>query len=230
VVHQGALHRHAQAVCRLVSSATAWADARSLFKQFDFNILFLAGALGTFPLIVPPFFLPLYAQSLKLSATLGAVLVCVWNFASALGRILTGLAADRFLGPINTLFVVLVLIALSLLVVWPVSSSFAPVLIFAILNGAASGGFFSIMPTVVGNVMGTQRMATAFGMIVTGWTAGYLAGSPIAGFLLTAFGGADSGIAAYRPAMFYAGGIAAAAAALVAALRIRKSPHLLLKM
>lgn len=205
-------------------------DARSLFKQADFNVLFLAGALGTFPLIVPPFFLPLYAQSLHLSASLGAVLVCVWNFSSALGRIFTGVAADRFFGPLNTLFIVLTLIALSLLILWPTSTSFAPVLIFTIVNGAASGGFFSIMPTVVGSVMGTQRMAVAFGMIVTGWTGGYLAGAPIAGYLLSAFGGAGKGISAYRPAMFYAGGIAAAAAALVALLRIRKSPHLMLKM
>jgi MFS family permease len=202
----------------------------SLFKQLDFNLLFLAGSLGTFPLIVPPFFLPLYAQSLHLSATLGAVLVSAWNFSSALGRIFTGLASDRLFGPINTLFIVMSLICMSLLVLWPTSTSFAPLLIFTIINGAASGGFFSIMPTVVGSVMDAQRMATAFGMIVTGWVGGYIAGAPIAGYLLNAFGGAPHGISAYRPAMFLAGGIAAAAAALVAGLRFRKSPHVMIKM
>ncbi|RSH83142.1 uncharacterized protein EHS24_006801 [Apiotrichum porosum] len=202
----------------------------SLFKQFDFNILFLAGALGTFPLIVPPFFLPLYAQSLHLSASLGAVLVCVWNFSSAIGRIFTGVCSDRLFGPLNTLFLILSLIALSLLVIWPASTSFGPVLVFTFVNGAASGGFFAIMPTVVGSVMGTQHMAVAFGMIVSGWVGGYLAGAPIAGYLLAAFGGTGHGISAYRPAMFWAGGIAAVAAALIGILRVRKSPHLTIRM
>lgn len=202
----------------------------SLFKNSDFLFLFVAGALGTFPLIVPPFFLPLYAQSLHLSATLGAVLVCVWNFSSAVGRVFTGICSDRVFGPLNTLFLILSLIALSLLVIWPTSTSFGPVLVFSLINGAASGGFFAIMPTVVGSVMGTQLMAVAFGMIVTGWVGGYLAGAPIAGYILTAFGGTGHGISAYRPAMFYAGGIAATAALLIGALKFRRSPHLMIKM
>lgn len=203
---------------------------RTLFKQLDFNLLFIAGVFGTFPLIVPPFFLPLYAQSLKLSPTLGAILVSVWNFASAVGRVFTGILSDRLLGPVNTLLFILLLLALSLLAIWPASTSFGPVLIFSLINGAASGGFFSIMPTVVASVMGTQRMAVAFSMVVSGWAGGYIAGAPIAGFLLAAFGGEGGGIASYRPAMWYAGGMAAAAAVAVAYLRYRKSPHLMIKM
>jgi hypothetical protein len=46
-----------------------------LFKDFKFAVLFIAGAVGTFPLLVPPFFLPLYSASLGLSASTGAGLV-----------------------------------------------------------------------------------------------------------------------------------------------------------
>ncbi|KAL1405700.1 hypothetical protein Q8F55_007368 [Vanrija albida] len=202
----------------------------SLFRNLDFLVLFASGALATFPLFVPPFFLPLYAQSMHLSGTTGAVLVCVFNFSSAIGRIVTGFLSDRLLGPLNTLCTVLFITCISLLVLWPSSVSLAPLIVFVLVNGASSGGFFAIMPTVVNTIMGSQRMTVAFGMIVTGWTGGYLMGAPIAGYLLAAYGGQDRGIVAYRPAVFWAGGMAAGAALLVGFLRWRKSPHLMIKM
>lgn len=236
MVCQGTHHGRAQGVCRLVSKALLPQAAlysrppRSLFRNLDFLVLFASGALATFPLFVPPFFLPLYAQSMHLSGTTGAALVCVFNFSSAIGRILTGFLSDRLLGPLNTLFAVLFVTCLSLLVLWPSSVSLAPLIIFVLVNGASSGGFFAIMPTVVNNIMGSQRMTVAFGMIVTGWGGGYLMGAPIAGYLLAAYGGQERGIAAYRPAVFWAGGMAAGAALLVAFLRWRKSPHLMIRM
>ncbi|WOO80772.1 Aspyridones efflux protein apdF [Vanrija pseudolonga] len=202
----------------------------SLFKSWDFVLLFLAGALGTFPLFVPPFFLPLYAQSLGLSTSTGAVTVAVFNFSSAVGRFLTGFVSDRLLGPINTLFAVLFITGFSLLALWPSSVSLAPLMVFVIINGTASGGFFAIMPTVVGSVLGMQRLAVAFGMIVTGWAGGYTMGSPIAGYLLGAYGGAGRGIAAYRPAVFFAGAMAMGGALMVGILRWRKSPQWKIKM
>ena len=46
---------------------------------------------------------------------------------------------------------------------------------------------------------------------LTGWTGGYLMGTPIAGYLLEAGGGGQDGLGGvdvYRPAIFYAGGVA----------------------
>lgn len=136
-------------------------------------MLFIAGAVATFPLFVPPFFLPLYANSLRLSSSAGAGLVAAFNFSSALGRLLCGFSSDK-LGPLNTLFLSLLLTALSMLVLWPVSISLAPLIVFVIINGMANGGFFATMPTVVGNVFGSARVSVAMGMIVTGWGGGYL--------------------------------------------------------
>lgn len=39
----------------------------SLFRDFKFAMVFIVGAIATFPLCVPPFFLPLYARSLGFS-------------------------------------------------------------------------------------------------------------------------------------------------------------------
>lgn len=46
-------------------------------------------------------------------------------------------------------------------------------------------------------------------------------GAPIAGFLLEAYGGAEGGLQAYRPAMFYAGSLTVVATALILVARFR---------
>lgn len=144
-----------------------------LFKDFRFVILFLAGAVATFPLLVPPFFLPLYSTSLGLSSSTAAALVAGFNLSSAVGRIGSGLLSDR-LGPLNTLAGSLALNGLSLLALWPVSTSLGPLIAFVVLNGTAAGGFFALMPTVAGAVFGSARVSVALGMLVTGWSGGYL--------------------------------------------------------
>lgn len=105
-----------------------------------------------------------------------------------------------------------------------------PLVIFVVVNGAANGGFFAAMPTVVGNVFGSVRVAVAMGIIVTGWTRGYLLGVPIAAYLLDAFGGMDDGIKAYRPAMYYAGSMSMAATILVGGMRLRSDKILIKKV
>jgi len=146
---------------------------RNLFKDVRFATLFIAGAIATFPLFIPPFFLPLYSSSLGLSPSAGAGLVAGFNFSSAVGRLCCGFLSD-LIGPVNTLLISLILSALSMLAIWPVSNSLGPLILFVIINGAANGGFFSTMPTVVGSVFGSRRVSVAMGMIVTGWAGGYL--------------------------------------------------------
>ncbi|KAL5336312.1 major facilitator superfamily domain-containing protein [Aspergillus crustosus] len=196
-----------------------------LFRDARFTLLFFAGALATFPLLVPPFFIPLYTDSLGLKSSVGAAVVATFNFSSALGRLLCGLCCDK-VGPLNTLFISLLLSAVSMLVLWPVSNSIGPLIAFVIINGMSNGGFFSTMPTVVGEVFGSARVGVAMGMIVTGWMGGYFLGAPIAGFILDASGGEESGIKAFRPAIFYAGGMALAAALLAATMRLKMARSL----
>lgn len=154
-------------------------------------MLALGSAIGTFPLLVPPFFLPLYTNSLGEAASVGSVLLAVFNVSSALGRVSFGALCD-VCGPITSLSLALILSALSLLAIWPVSSSLvrvivvviirlkltedlqAPLIIFAILNGFGNGGFFSTIPSVVAHMYGPIRVTTVFSMVLTGWAAGYL--------------------------------------------------------
>lgn len=126
---------------------------RRLFRDPIFLLLFLAAAIATFPLFVPPFFLPLYAGSLGLSPSwvvvaphcrasnradfclrsAGAGLVAGFNFSSAVGRLACGFMCDK-LGAVNTLLFSLVISAGSMLVLWPLSDSIAPLVAFAVIN------------------------------------------------------------------------------------------------
>lgn len=195
---------------------------RRLFKSSSFSVLFIASAVGCFPLFVPPFFLPLYTKSLGFSSSVGAGLVAGFNLSSAAGRVMCGLFCDR-MGALNTLLLSLVLTTVSMLAIWPVSTSLGPMCVFVIINGAANGGFFSTVPTVVSNVFGSERMGSAMGIMVIGWLGGYLCGSPIAGYILDASGGENGGPGAYRPAMYYAGSLAVASGVLVMWVRWRES-------
>ncbi|KAK4692793.1 hypothetical protein P7C71_g4478, partial [Lecanoromycetidae sp. Uapishka_2] len=65
------------------------------------------------------------------------------------------------------------------------------------------------------------------GMIITGWAGGYLMGAPIAGYLLEAYGGENSTLSAYHPAMFYAGSMALGASGLVGLVRLNIDKALL---
>lgn len=55
-------------------------------------------------------------------------------------------------------------------------------------------------------------------------------GSPIAGYLLDAYGGTEAGLSAYRPAIFYAGSLVLASAGLLLAVRLMMNRKILAKV
>ena len=202
----------------------------SLFKSMPFCCVFLAGAVGTFALFVPPFFIPLFAHSIGLSASTGAGIVAAFNACTAIGRLGAGFACDRF-GPTNMLLLTMALNAVSMFAIWPVSDTIGPLFVFAAINGIANGSFFVTMPTAIGRMIGPGQAAVGMGMAITGWTGGYLMGSPIAGILITAAGAEKAHtVVPYRAAIFYAGGVALASATFVLLARLRMDTKLIKKM
>jgi len=151
--------------------------SRGLFRDPKFLLLFVGSGIATFPLLVPPFFIPLYANSVGASAALASGLLAIYNLASAVGRVGFGMLGD-FIGPISSLVLSLTVNALSMLAIWPVSTSIAPLVVFIVVNGISSGGFFALIPSVVGSVYGNTRTANALAMTVSGWGFGYFFVSP----------------------------------------------------
>lgn len=196
----------------------------SMFRSGTFIATFVASTIGVFALFVPNYYLPLFAQSIGLSPTTGAGLVAAFNACSAIGRFVAGPLCDK-LGPLNMFVVTMALNAVSMLAIWPVSSTLGPLVLFAILNGVANGAYFTTQPTVVAGIFGPGRAAVAMSMSVAGWTGGYLMGTPIAGYLLKAAGGRQDAasrqsVDVYRPAIFYAGGTATVSALCVIFARL----------
>lgn len=202
----------------------------SLFRSWSFSFIFLAASTGVFALFVPPYFLPLFAQSLGLSSTTGAYIVASFNFCAALGRLGSGLLCDR-IGAVNTFLLASLLNAISMFAIWPVSNMLPTLIVFAFINGLANGAFFTTLPTVIGNIYGPAKSGVAMAMNTTGWSIGYFMGAPIAGYLLQAAGGVKEGsIASYRPAIFYAGGVALVSTVFVLLARLRLNSKLMMKI
>ncbi|CAN9079325.1 unnamed protein product [Alternaria sp. RS040] len=197
----------------------------SMFCSIPFLATFIASAVGVFALYIPPYYLPLFAQSIGLSSATGAALVSAFNACDAIGRFCAGPLCDK-VGPLNMFVMVMVVNAVSMLAIWPVSDTLTPLVIFATVNGIANGAYFTTQPTVVAGIFGPGRATVAMSMSVTGWSAGYLMGAPIAGYLLQAAGagkqnaGVGQSVEVYRPAIFYAGGMATLSALFVILARL----------
>ncbi|GAA5857968.1 hypothetical protein JCM8547_006643 [Rhodosporidiobolus lusitaniae] len=202
----------------------------SLLKDSRLAILLLGTSISLFPLLVPPFFLPLYGTTMGLSTIASSCILAGYNLASGLGRIAFGLTADGALGSLNSLVLCLSLVGISTLLIWPLATSLPPLIFFAVVNGICAGGMFSLIPGVLASVFGTTGLKTMFMMYATSGAPGYLLGSPIAGFLIQAYGGADKGYSAYRPAIFYSGALSMLSAGLVLTVRLRVSKELWKKL
>lgn len=99
--------------------------------------------------------------------------------------------------------------AFTTLALWTCSSTLAPLLIFAILNGLANGSFFVTLPIAVARLVGEKQAVRGVSIALTGWTAGFLTGGLIAVFLIDSTNADQQhSIVHYRPAIFYADGSA----------------------
>ena len=157
----------------------------SYLKDLNFNLLLAATAFITFSLFVPAFFLPSYAVAAGFSAETGAWLVAGFNLASAVGRIMFGFLADGRIGPLTSLCLAMLLMAISILSIWMASGALlAPLICFLLINGAASGALLSLQAPVCSSLYGVSAMSTTLAMLTMSRSFGAAFGPAIAGYLL----------------------------------------------
>ncbi|EXK82650.1 hypothetical protein FOQG_13073 [Fusarium oxysporum f. sp. raphani 54005] len=201
----------------------------SQLKSMPFLTLTMSGAVGVFALFVPPFFLPVFARSIGLSASTGAGLVAGFGASTAVGRLFGGWICDR-IGAFNSLALAALINSVSMLAIWPVSSSLPPLFAFAIINGCANGSFFVALPTAVA-ALAPGSAAASISLMTSFWTPGYLMGAPLAGILIDAAGASEaSSIEPYRAAIFYAAGVGSAATFLIVVSRLMLSKKLIKRL
>lgn len=132
------------------------------------------------------------------------------SIGSTVGRF--GLSAiGDYAGPLNMWFLCQ-LLATSLFILWPTVNAYATLILFAIAYGLATGGFVSLYPMCITNVLGADNLAEKIGRwamidegrlvcsgrrpltrpppfitrysVYNGFIFGTIAGGPIAGALI----------------------------------------------
>ncbi|KAF9377041.1 hypothetical protein CPB97_010454 [Podila verticillata] len=117
------------------------------------------------------------------TATTGALLIGILNGASLLGRLSLGFVTDR-VGRINMLFICALISGLSILCIWSVATTVPVLTAFAVVYGFTCGGYFSVIPSVIADIYGLDRLTTVTGLLYGSIGFGYLIGSPVSGYLL----------------------------------------------
>lgn len=131
-------------------------------------------------------YLPDFAESQGTGEVAAAALVAVVGGASIAGRLVLGVLADR-LGRIVTYQACFLVMALSY-GIWLVAPSYGWLVVFALVMGAAYGGFIALSPAVAAEVFGVAGLGGLLGLLYTGAGLGALVGPPLAGLLIEATG------------------------------------------
>lgn len=104
---------------------------------------------------------------------IGIVILACWNLASTLGRVIAGWVADTLLGPVESLAICMLFMALSSLIVWPLSSSIGIFSVYLIFNGIGCGAFFSLTPIAVSATFGGENTLSIIPVVWTTWFCGF---------------------------------------------------------
>jgi MFS family permease len=197
---------------------------------------FVAQAIGTtfhgMAYYIPLFFFSSYAQSLNYSAVAGANFIAINNACNALGKIVIGFLADRYLGRINTLALTTLVSAVGTAAFWIPSTltrgipeSRGLFIAFSITYGTFASAYVSLFPASLVELFGPAQYASVNGLLYMLRGFGGLAGAPLGAALIRGSPGATRQHAYWTPSILTASLLAAATAAVVWVLyEARKRP------
>ena len=164
-------------------------EARAILEIAAFRdppyLLFSIGLFFAFTgLYFPFFYISVYgSRILGLRSESSFYLVPILNGASAFGRIIPGLIADRT-GSLN-LFIPCAFASAILVFAWQAIANPASITVFALLNGFFSGAVLSLPPTIIARLSpDLDHVGTRMGMSFAFSGFGLLIGNPIAGAIM----------------------------------------------
>lgn len=160
--------------------------APSPLRTEAFAVMYVSGVLLSLALFLVFIFLVPFAEENGVGKVAAAALVGVVGAASIVGRLVLGLLADR-VGAIRMYRACFFVIALSY-TLWLAGARYGVLLGFAVLFGAAYGGFIALSPAVVADLFGTGAMGRVVGVLYTSAAIGALVGPPLAGVTIDVTG------------------------------------------
>ncbi len=182
-------------------------------RSSEFVMLYASWVLATTALFVPLVFLPAYAAARGATEVAGAALLSLLGGASVLGRLGVGVLAER-VGTAR-LFKASVLLMAASYLLWLAAPSYAWLAAFAATLGVGYGLRIALMPAVLIELFGVQRLGAVLGAFFTASGIAAALGPPLAGLVVDATGSHEWGIV-------FALAAGALGFAAVAPLRIRR--------
>jgi MFS transporter, OFA family, oxalate/formate antiporter len=160
--------------------AAAGIPLRRAITSRRFIGLYAACFICSFGLFVPFVHLVPYALDLGVSQSAAVLLVGGIGIGSTAGRFFLGGLADRLGRPLSflTMFVGM---GLSF-IIWLLSTSLWPLVVFALVYGVFYGGFVALAPAVVIDYFGGRNASSLIGILYTSVAFGTLIGPTAAGF------------------------------------------------
>ncbi|RQM04561.1 hypothetical protein DH86_00004205 [Scytalidium sp. 3C] len=158
---------------------------------------FLLLAISAFFIYIGGFlpfnFLILEGQAKGMSTNLASYLVPILNAVSTFGRILPAHVGDTF-GVFNVMIVLSAFGAIMTFALWLPAAANAPIIVYAIMYGFASGCTLSIIPAMVAKLGHISQLGARSGALYAFSSIGVLIGSPIGGAIQKDQHGGYSGL------------------------------------
>ncbi|RYC56488.1 hypothetical protein CHU98_g9722 [Xylaria longipes] len=171
---------------------------------------FLLLAIGSFFVYVGAFlpfnFIIVEAKEVGVPANLTGYLVPIINAASIFGRIFPAHLGDVY-GVFNICIIFTLFSGVISLALWLPAASTAPIVVFAVLYGFASGLTLAIIPALVASISDIQKLGFRVGTLYAFSSFGTLFGSPIAGAIVSAQHGGYSGLKIFCGLSLIIGGV-----------------------
>ncbi|KAJ2758686.1 hypothetical protein H4S06_002589 [Coemansia sp. BCRC 34490] len=198
----------------------------SALRNINFVVLFISTLLAAGGYFMPYYFMSSYAVVvLKEPSAWSANIAAILNSGSVVGRIATGLLADR-IGALNALVITAFISSFAVLVVWLPFKSLGALIAAALLFGFASGSLVSLVPVVTANMFGIKRLPSIMGLIFFAYAIGTFISSPVGGVLLDKYGHGTN----FSSLIIYNGVFFSTATALFIVLRMLLNTSILAKV
>ncbi|XP_075875309.1 monocarboxylate transporter 2 [Nelusetta ayraudi] len=172
---------------------TAGTDLRSkvlryvdytLITNSKFMVYSMFGVFAALGFFAPALFLVPYARSKGIEEYEAAALISISAVTDLFGRVFFGWLANLRLVQTVLQLAASVFVLATVLLLGPLSSTFAQLAAFSVAYGLAYGATVAIHITVLAEVVGVHRLGSALGFFMLIRSSGGLLGPPIAGFFI----------------------------------------------
>ncbi|KAI1120341.1 major facilitator superfamily domain-containing protein [Nemania abortiva] len=174
------------------------------------EVPFLLLAIGSFFVYLGAFlpfnFIIVEAKAVGFPTNFSNYLIPIINAASIFGRIFPAHLGDVY-GVFNVCIIFTLFSGLFSLAIWLPAASTAPLIVFTILYGFASGLIVAIIPALVASISDIRKLGFRVGTLYAFSSFGTLFGSPIAGAIVGAQNGSYTGLKIFCGLALITGGL-----------------------